>query len=275
MSNKYYFENDISDEERIYLKSIVKCNTNKRVGFYFTKNIKNINDYVKSKYNRLRLANCEVKFYISTQYIDSVSGCISSVISFLLEQEIKEFYSIVVNKISKVNYKIVLYEQINNISGEGKNVAYPLCHDPRLVNFIEVVNNNVVSFNCQYVRCGKWEYKLDHRNNKFQVNKLKDDCEIKFESDEKYCDLIDQYSDFTTILHKTSDKQYEFSLPMKLIKNKTVTIVDKQNQYDIKFTNYDNLNQINKYLREEFGQGTLSYKVDLKDNKTFITYVLN
>lgn len=296
--NKYYFENDISNEEITYLKSIVKCNTTKKVGFYFTKNIKNINYYVKSKYSRACLACCEIKLFISTQYIEGVSACISSIINFLLEQDIKEYYSIITNKFTETNYKMMLYEPIYNIMNEGlrPDTYTLLSHDLRLINFVEIINNNVVSFNCQYIECGKRVDALDHR--KCQIQRIKDDCEIIFETNKEYCNLINQYKDFidsqretsnkkqsrrmTKIFNKNStDSKLQSTNPINCIsstiltKSKIITVVDKQYQYDIEFTNYYDSDQINSYLEEEFGQGRLSYKVDLKDNKTSITYVLN
>lgn len=291
MINKYYFENDISDEEKTYIKSIVKCNTTKRVGLYFTKSIKNVNDYVKSKYNNAWLSGCDVKLFISIQHMEGVATCISSVINFLLEQEIKKHCSIVISKFTENNYKMVIYEQIGNVYNEGTEIKYSystvynfLSHDPRLINFVEIVNNNVTAFNCQYVECGKIIDKLDHRNNEKKVIGLKDDCELTFEINKEYCNLIDQYNDFTNFQRETINKKpildlpqnlIDCPLPIELIRNKTITIIDKENKYDIEFTNYDNLNQINRYLKKEFGEGILSYKVNLKDNKTTVVYMLN
>jgi len=59
MTNKYFFEHDISDEEKTTLKSMISCKKYicQKIGFYFTKNIKNIDDYVKSNYKNVYLAN--------------------------------------------------------------------------------------------------------------------------------------------------------------------------------------------------------------------------
>jgi len=51
----------------------------------------------------------------------------------------------------------VLYEKIINIQNLGRSPPTSLYHSPRLINFVEIFDNDVVSFNSQYVECGKLE----------------------------------------------------------------------------------------------------------------------
>jgi len=83
-----------------------------------------------------------------------------------------------------------------------------------------------------------------------------------FDINKEYCDLIDQYNDFINIQKSKKIEPQMTKFPVKLIMDKTITIIDKENQYDIEFTNYSNFDQINNYLRDELGQGRLRYKVD-------------
>lgn len=269
MISKFFFEYDISDEEKVMLKSMITCKSiiPKKLGFYFTKNIKNINDYVQSQYKNVYLANCNTKFFISTKEIQGVSKCLSSIIEFLLDQETKEYYSIVINKVGENIYKLVIYEQIINIKTDHTGVT---SSDPRITYFLDIVNNVVTSFNSQYL--SYYKYILVQNQSK---RIFTDDVELIFENNKEHYDLVDQYDDFVDYHNgQKVNKITKNDLPINLIKNKSITIINKETQFTIKFTNCDCFDQIIKYLREQFGDGELNYEVDLKENKTIITYVL-
>jgi len=205
---------------------------------------------------------------ISTKEIQGASKCLSSIIKFLLTQETKEYYSIMINKIGDDVYNMKIYEQIINIKKDSSS-GYNKIYDPRIIYFIDIVDNNVKSFNAQHAH----NYSKKFKPESTSFDALKDDSELAFDYNVEHYNLFDQYNDFINFKQKTITKKNNI-LPINLIKNKPITIVDHENQFTINFTNCDSFNQITKYLQEQFGRGELSYEVDLRDNKTMIKYVV-
>jgi len=238
---KYYFEPEITEEEKLQIKTATSSIDN------------NVAIYVRNKKPHDKFSEIDTEdvfnksdiiFFVSREVV-VILPHLSSIIRFILDRKNNlSQYEICVDVIGKEFIKVPIVTKFITPYG----YSHEFCPGYE----IDIVNSNIMSFK--------------------NVHMTWDKLSKKYLMYEKY-DLIDQYKDFTKCT-SNSNKLINNILNTKE-SGKKVTVVNGEDILEIEFSNCDNFTDVTKYLIKTFGQGSYNYKVDMKTCEETIKYIIN
>lgn len=304
MNIKYLFDQEITEENKLALKTLTSSiSENCNIGIYFTTKTEDLT--LDNNYQHEILSNCKSIFYISTNEILEIIE-LSSIMSFLISQENDdacnfEYYIFATRENSDVVKLVILkyvYYKFNitkfNQGYEINNGPYtnriPYTKDTyntkeKLLKlsvsyFMDIVNNNLKTFNVQ-IKLGIYNEKVTHVDYKNGEHKADLKQMRIFESDKEHHNLIDLYNCYRDKLTKSNVKQVQMHLNtfnsststiMDQMFDKTVTVYIDGAVMNLKFSGEDNFSKIFSWIKKRFGEGEISFDIDLKNNKETIKY---